>query len=77
MAWLRRFIAATPGLQQALIFTPASTSDPYLDDGPPPQLALQLYFDDIVPLEAAVAAGGVTCRGSPRRASCRHWRAQA
>jgi hypothetical protein len=58
MAWLGRFIAATPDLQQALIFTPASTSDPYLDDGPPPRLALQLYFDDIAPLEAAAAASG-------------------
>jgi hypothetical protein len=58
VAWLVRFLAATPGLQQALIHTPSSTSDPYLDDGPPPQLALQLYFHDIARLEAAVAADG-------------------
>jgi hypothetical protein len=56
--WLADVIAATPGLQQALIFTPSSTSDPYLDDGPPPQLALQLYFGDIAALEAALAADG-------------------
>ena len=53
LAWLADFLAATPDLRQALIFTPSSTSDPYLDDGPPPQLALQLYFDDIATLEAA------------------------
>jgi hypothetical protein len=42
VAWLSDVIAATPGLRQGLIFTPSSTSDPYLDDGPPPQLGLQL-----------------------------------
>jgi hypothetical protein len=52
---LAGFLAATPGLRQALVFTPSSTSDPYLDDGPPPQLALQLYFDDIAALEAATS----------------------
>jgi hypothetical protein len=56
--WVEDVIAATPGLQQGLIFTPSSTSDPYLDDGPPPQLALQLYFDDVTALEAALAADG-------------------
>jgi hypothetical protein len=55
LAKLVGFLAATPGLRQALIFTPSSTSDPYLDDGPPPQLALQLYFDDIAALEAATS----------------------
>jgi hypothetical protein len=58
MACLTRFIEATPDLRQALIFTPASTSDPYLDDGLPPQLGLQLYFDDITSLESAAAVGG-------------------
>jgi hypothetical protein len=50
---LAGFLAATPNLRQALIFTPSRTSDPYLDDGPPPRLAMQLYFDDIAALEAA------------------------
>jgi hypothetical protein len=50
---LAGFLAATPALRQALIFTPSRTSDPYLDDGPPPRLVLQLYFDDIATLEAA------------------------
>jgi hypothetical protein len=58
LEWLAGFLAATPDLRQALIFTPSSTSDPYLDDGPPPPLAVQLYFDDIAKLEAAAAAGG-------------------
>jgi uncharacterized protein (TIGR02118 family) len=58
LLWLMRFVAATPGLQQALIYTPSSTSDPYLDDGPPPQLGLQLYFADIQALEAATADDG-------------------
>ena len=58
LAWLSDVIAATPGLQQGLIFTPSSASDPYLDDGPPPQLALQLYFNDIAALEAAMTTDG-------------------
>lgn len=58
MASLRDLLATTPGLQRALIYTPSSTSDPYLNDGPPPRLALQLYFDDIAPMEAAMAADG-------------------
>jgi hypothetical protein len=55
---LPRFLAATPGLRQALIHAPSTTSDPYLHDGPPPSLALQLYFHDIAALEAAVASDG-------------------
>jgi hypothetical protein len=58
VAWLADFLAVTPDLRQALIYTPSRTSDPYLDDGPPPQLAMQLYFDDIASLEAAVSDGG-------------------
>ena len=53
LAGLADFLAATPDLWQALIFTPSHTSDPYLDDGPPPRLAMQLYFDDIAALETA------------------------
>jgi hypothetical protein len=51
-------LAATPGLAEALIHSPASTHDPYLDDGAPPSLALQLYFTDIAQLEAALAKNG-------------------
>lgn len=58
LAWLNDVIAATPSMQQGLIHTPSSTSDPYLHDGPPPRLALQLYFGDIAALEAALAPDG-------------------
>jgi hypothetical protein len=49
---------ATPRLRTALIHTPATTRDPYLDDGPSPPLVLQLYFDALADLEAALARGG-------------------
>jgi hypothetical protein len=48
----------TPQLRKALVYTPETTRDPYLDDGPSPPLALQLYFDDIAHLEAALARDG-------------------
>src|SRR5437667_8826117 len=51
-------VKATPNLRKALIYTPESTEDPYLDDGPPPLLAAQLYFADIAALEAALLPGG-------------------
>jgi hypothetical protein len=57
-AWLPDVVAATPSLGHALIFTPSSTSDPYLHDGAPPELVLQLYFEDIAHLEAAVSRNG-------------------
>ena len=41
---------------RGLVFTPGATRDPYLDDGAPPDLALELYFADIVALEAAQTA---------------------
>jgi uncharacterized protein (TIGR02118 family) len=53
---LRGLLAATPGLAQGLIFTPESTHDPYLNDGAPPALGLQLYFDEIAALEAALGS---------------------
>jgi hypothetical protein len=58
LTWLADVLAGTPALRQGVIYTPSNTSDPYLDDGPPPQLVLQLYFDDIVALETAVASNG-------------------
>jgi hypothetical protein len=51
-------VATTPALQRGLVFTPESTSDPYLNDGASPPLALQLYFADLPALEAAVALDG-------------------
>ena len=58
VTWLNRFIAATPGLSKGVILTPSETGDPYLNDGPPPSLGLQLYFDDIAAMEAALAPDG-------------------
>ncbi len=51
-------VGTTPGLRQALIFTPESAADPYVNDGPAPQLAAQLYFADIADLEAALSRHG-------------------
>lgn len=51
-------IRSTPRLARALMYTPAITRDPYLDDGPAPQLALQLYFADLPELESALAPRG-------------------
>ena len=55
---LAALLAATPGAGEALIHRAGRTSDPYLDDGAPPALALQLYFADIAAMEAALAKGG-------------------
>jgi hypothetical protein len=57
-AGLAALLAATPGVGEVLVHTAGRTSDPYLDDGAPPSLALQLYFDDIAAMEAALAKGG-------------------
>jgi hypothetical protein len=51
-------LRAVPGLRKALLHTAEQATDPYLDDGPPPQLALQLYFDDIGALEASLRHNG-------------------
>ena len=51
-------LSRVPAATEALLFTPGVTRDPYLDDGPPPALALQLYCPTIETLEAALAADG-------------------
>jgi hypothetical protein len=54
------------GLARALVHTPAHAHDPLLDDGAPPQLALQLYFDSLLALEAATGrAGPLQALGRP------------
>lgn len=58
LQWLAEVLRGTPGLARGLIYTPAQTHDPYLDDGRPPALAVQLYFADIATLEAAIAREG-------------------
>jgi uncharacterized protein (TIGR02118 family) len=51
-------LRATPGLTMALLHTPTAAHDPYLDDGPPPQLMLECGFPTIEALEAAIGPGG-------------------
>src|SRR3974390_2032114 len=58
LARLDGVLRATPQLLRALLHLPARASDPYLDDGPPPQLVLQLYFEELPDLEAALARDG-------------------
>lgn len=58
MAKLDGVVHATPRLLRALVHTPASTSDPYVKDGPSPSLVLQLYFAELPELEAALSGAG-------------------
>ncbi len=55
---LRGLIGRVPGLTSGLIYTPETASDLYNHDGPSPALGLQLHFDELPTLEAAVAADG-------------------
>lgn len=55
---LRDCIIALPGLERAHLYTPAAATDRFSDDGAPPILGLQLYFTDIMQLEAAITPGG-------------------
>jgi hypothetical protein len=58
MAKLGRLLRAVPNLQRALVHTPASTDDPYVKGGPSPSLVLQLYFEELPELEAALSRSG-------------------
>ncbi len=51
-------VGSTPGLSKGLVFTPMHLTDLYFDDGAPPQLGLELYFDDIALLENALSESG-------------------
>lgn len=53
-AKLDTLLRETPRLRKALVHTPANASDPYVKDGAPPALVLQLYFAELPDLEAAV-----------------------
>jgi hypothetical protein len=55
---LRTLLPGIAGLERALIFTPETTKDRFIDDGTPPPLSLQLYFVELPALEAAVSVGG-------------------
>ena len=58
LAKLDGVLRSTPGLLKTLIHSPASTDDPYVKDGPPPSLVLQLYFAELPDLEATLARDG-------------------
>ena len=55
---LERALAAAPGSRKALIHTASAAEDPYVKDGAPPSLVLQLYFAEIADLEAALSRTG-------------------
>lgn len=57
-ARVRDIVAATPNLAKGLVCTPWAVDDLYFDDGPAPQLALELYFDEIEDFEGALARDG-------------------
>jgi hypothetical protein len=57
-AAITAIVRAVPGLACAHIYTPERAKDFYTNDGPAPQLALQLYFDELTELEAALAPTG-------------------
>lgn len=58
MAKLDGLVRLTPKLGKALLHTPAGASDPYVKDGPPPSLVLQLYFAELPELEATLSRAG-------------------
>ena len=51
-------VKAIPRLRRGIVYTPERAPDPFVDYPPPPQLALQLYFDEIAALEAAAGSRG-------------------
>lgn len=57
LARLRDLVRTTPGLTSGVIFTPEVAEDLFNHDGASPPLGLQLHFNDLPSLEAAVAAG--------------------
>jgi len=55
---LAALIRRIPGLARAHLMSPATARDRYIDDGPPPMLALQLYYERLETLEQATGADG-------------------
>lgn len=58
LAQAAEIVKAIPALRRGLLMTPEEAADPYVEYPPPPQLAFQLYFDEVAALEAAAARGG-------------------
>jgi uncharacterized protein (TIGR02118 family) len=59
---LDALLRAVPACAAALVHTPARARDPFLDDGAPPALVLQLYFARLLDLESAAGPGGAVER---------------
>ena len=55
---LEHALRTIEGLRQARILTPAVARDRYYDEGPPPVLSLQLYFERLETLEHAAGPWG-------------------
>lgn len=55
---VRSIVCGIPAVTRALLFLPAQARDFYTDDGASPRLALQLYYDTLEDLEAAIAVHG-------------------
>jgi hypothetical protein len=51
-------VRATPELARGLVLTPDYLKGLFFDDGAPPQLAFELYFDNVADLEAVTAQKG-------------------
>ncbi|HEY7610436.1 MAG TPA: EthD family reductase [Alphaproteobacteria bacterium] len=51
-------VKSIAGLRRGLVLTAERAPDPFVEYPPPPQLALQLYFDEIAALEAACGRKG-------------------
>ena len=58
MTRLDEVLRMTPKLRKALVHASANARDPYVKDESPPQLVLQLYFDDVADLEATLSRNG-------------------
>jgi len=52
---LARLLRTVPRLVKALIHTPSPAKHPYVDEGPPLGLVLQLYFANLPDLEASLS----------------------
>ena len=53
--------ARLPAFAHALAYAPDSAKDPFLDDGAPPPLVIQAYFETLAQLEAACGALDFRC----------------
>lgn len=57
-ARLTALLRPIAGLTRAHVYTPSSAHDPFLNDGAPPRLMLQLFFERLPDLEAAASRKG-------------------